>query len=229
MNFLELVCSGANAEAVYTILAAILHQGNVTFEAESSGQAVVNSMEHLDRACHLLGVNSEELAKALCNPKVLVGNEWVAKGQTPTQAKLANHAALKSVYKRLFNWLVSLVNVQSSLDNSRRNSIGILDCPGFVSAEENGFESLCVNYTNELLQRAFNEQTFRLEQELYSTEQLQWDHVDFGQLDYDALDLVEKPEGIFGILEEECLFPKSSDATFKDKLFQQNWYSETPI
>ena len=31
-----------------------------------------------------------------------------------------------------------------------------------------------------------------------------------------------KPMGIFSILEEECMFPKASDATFKNKLYDQH-------
>lgn len=33
---------------------------------------------------------------------------------------------------------------------------------------------------------------------------------------------VSKPMGIFSILEEECMFPKSSDASFKNKLYDQH-------
>lgn len=34
--------------------------------------------------------------------------------------------------------------------------------------------------------------------------------------------LVSKPMGIFSILEEECMFPKSSDTSFKNKLYDQH-------
>lgn len=33
---------------------------------------------------------------------------------------------------------------------------------------------------------------------------------------------VSKPMGIFSILEEECMFPKSSDTSFKNKLYDQH-------
>merc|ERR1711879_1021449 len=33
-----------------------------------------------------------------------------------------------------------------------------------------------------------------------------------------CIELIEKPLGIMSILEEECMFPKASDKTYKDKL-----------
>ena len=35
-----------------------------------------------------------------------------------------------------------------------------------------------------------------------------------------TIELIEKPLGIMSILEEECMFPKASDKTYKDKLVQ---------
>ncbi|CAL8284029.1 unnamed protein product [Boreogadus saida] len=37
-----------------------------------------------------------------------------------------------------------------------------------------------------------------------------------------CIELIEKPMGIFSILEEECMFPKSSDVSFKNKLYDQH-------
>ena len=43
-----------------------------------------------------------------------------------------------------------------------------------------------------------------------------------------CIDLIEKPMGLFSILEEECMFPKSSDDTFKNKLYD-NHMGKSPI
>merc|ERR1712142_848435 len=37
-----------------------------------------------------------------------------------------------------------------------------------------------------------------------------------------TIELIEKPLGIMSILEEECMFPKATDMTFRDKLMQQH-------
>ena len=46
--------------------------------------------------------------------------------------------------------------------------------------------------------------------------------IDFGMDLAITIELIEKPLGIMSILEEECMFPKATDMTFKDKLFQQH-------
>ena len=46
--------------------------------------------------------------------------------------------------------------------------------------------------------------------------------VDFGMDLAATLDLIEKPMGILAILEEECMFPKASDSTFKEKLYSNH-------
>lgn len=38
-----------------------------------------------DKAAYLMGLNSADLLKALCYPRVKVGNEYVTKGQTVQQ------------------------------------------------------------------------------------------------------------------------------------------------
>ena len=63
---------------------------------------------------------------------------------------------------------------------------------------------------------------FVLEQEEYKKEGIQWEMMNFG-LDLQAcIDLIEKPLGIFSILEEECIVPKATDKTFQEKLYSNH-------
>lgn len=43
-----------------------------------------------DKAAYLMGLNSADMLKALCYPRVKVGNEYVTKGQTVQQVRNSN-------------------------------------------------------------------------------------------------------------------------------------------
>jgi myosin heavy subunit len=83
----------------------------------------------------------------------------------------------------------------------------------------NTFEQLCINYTNERLQQFFNHHMFVLEQEEYKKEGIQWEFINFGMDLQACIELIEKPMGILSILEEQCMFPKADDKSFKEMLF----------
>ncbi|KFM70740.1 Unconventional myosin-Vb, partial [Stegodyphus mimosarum] len=61
---------------------------------------------------------------------------------------------------------------------------------------------------------------FKLEQEEYVREQIEWKFIDF----YDnqpCIDLIESKLGILDLLDEECKMPKGTDETWCQKLFSQ--------
>merc|ERR1719403_228866 len=96
--------------------------------------------------------------------------------------------------------------------------IGVLDIAGFEIFDYNGFEQICINYVNEKLQQFFNQHMFTLEQEMYVKEGLDWANVDFGMDLQPCINMFEKPMAFLAIFEEESLFPKATDQTFKEKL-----------
>ena len=50
-----------------------------------------------DKIGYLLGLNSADMLKALCYPRVKVGNEYVTKGQTVTQVTKITQKDIKSL------------------------------------------------------------------------------------------------------------------------------------
>ena len=231
MNF-----SDKDQSAVLKTIAAILHLGNISVVRESArGDQASLAPEALlaaDRACRLLGVQTEPFVQGLLHPRVKAGREWVEKVQTPEQVQSAIDALAKGIYERGFGDLVTRINRQ--LDRGGRNIddnyfIGVLDIAGFEIFDHNSFEQLCINYTNEKLQQFFNHHMFVLEQEEYAREQIEWQFIDFGKDLQPTIDLIELPNpiGIFSCLDEDSVMPKATDKTFTEKL-NSLWDRKTP-
>ncbi|RXM30796.1 Myosin-7 [Acipenser ruthenus] len=208
---------------VYKLTGAIMHYGNMKFKTKQrEEQAEADGTEDADKAAYLMGLNSADIVKALCHPRVKVGNEWVTKGQNVQQVNYSIGALAKSVYEKMFNWMVVRINQSLDTKQARQYFIGVLDIAGFEIFDFNSFEQLCINFTNEKLQQFFNHHMFVLEQEEYKKEGIEWEFIDFGMDLQACIDLIEKPMGIMSILEEECMFPKASDMTFKAKLYDNH-------
>uniref|UniRef100_A0A669Q6K5 Myosin heavy chain 1 n=1 Tax=Phasianus colchicus TaxID=9054 RepID=A0A669Q6K5_PHACC len=196
--------------AIYKLTGAVMHYGNLKFkQKQREEQAEPDGTEVADKAAYLMGLNSADLLKALCYPRVKVGNEYVTKGQTVQQVRN--------------NWHILLyILIFLLLHSSLQYFIGVLDIAGFEIFDFNSLEQLCINFTNEKLQQFFNHHMFVLEQEEYKKEGIEWEFIDFGMDLAACIELIEKPMGIFSILEEECMFPKATDTSFKNKLYDQH-------
>uniref|UniRef100_A0A8C9YBG5 Myosin-7 n=1 Tax=Sander lucioperca TaxID=283035 RepID=A0A8C9YBG5_SANLU len=209
--------------SVYKLTGAIMHHGNMKFKTKQrEEQAEADGTEDADKVAYLMGLNSADLIKGLCHPRVKVGNEWVTKGQNVAQVNYAIGALSKAVYEKMFLWMVIRINQSLETRQPRQYFIGVLDIAGFEIFDFNTFEQLCINFTNEKLQQFFNHHMFVLEQEEYKKEGIEWTFIDFGMDLQACIDLIEKPMGIMSILEEECMFPKASDTTFKTKLYDNH-------
>ncbi|NXN07687.1 MYH1B protein, partial [Indicator maculatus] len=209
--------------AIYKLTGAVMHYGNLKFkQKQREEQAEPDGTEVADKAAYLMGLNSAELLKALCYPRVKVGNEYVTKGQTVQQVYNSVGALAKAVFEKMFLWMVVRINQQLDTKQPRQHFIGVLDIAGFEIFDFNSLEQLCINFTNEKLQQFFNHHMFVLEQEEYKKEGIEWEFIDFGMDLAACIELIEKPMGIFSILEEECMFPKATDTSFKNKLYDQH-------
>ncbi|XP_028904629.1 myosin-1 isoform X4 [Ornithorhynchus anatinus] len=209
--------------SIYKLTGAVMHYGNMKFkQKQREEQAEPDGTEVADKAAYLQSLNSADLLKALCYPRVKVGNEFVTKGQTVQQVINSVGALAKAVYEKMFLWMVTRINQQLDTKQPRQYFIGVLDIAGFEIFDFNSLEQLCINFTNEKLQQFFNHHMFVLEQEEYKKEGIEWEFIDFGMDLAACIELIEKPMGIFSILEEECMFPKATDTSFKNKLYDQH-------
>lgn len=103
-----------------------------------------------------MGLNSADLLKGLCHPRVKVGNEYVTKGQSVQQVYYSIGALAKSVYEKMFNWMVTRINATLETKQPRQYFIGVLDIAGFeifdVSLQALGWDTTCSSPTHSDLQ-----------------------------------------------------------------------------
>ncbi|XP_030554862.1 myosin heavy chain, muscle isoform X9 [Drosophila novamexicana] len=217
-------------EDVYKITAAVMHMGGMKFKQRGrEEQAEQDGEEEGGRVSKLFGCDTAELYKNLLKPRIKVGNEFVTQGRNVQQVTNSIGALCKGVFDRLFKWLVKKCNETLDTKQKRQHFIGVLDIAGFEIFDYNGFEQLCINFTNEKLQQFFNHHMFVLEQEEYKKEGIEWAFIDFGMDLLACIDLIEKPMGILSILEEESMFPKATDQTFSEKLTNTHLGKSAPF
>ncbi|XP_058815431.1 myosin heavy chain, muscle isoform X20 [Topomyia yanbarensis] len=215
---------------IYRITAAVMHMGGMKFKQKGrEEQAEADGTEEGDRVAKLLGVVTEDLYKNLLKPRIKVGAEFVTKGQNKDQVTNAVGALCKGIFDRVFKWLVKKCNETLDTKQKRAQFIGVLDIAGFEIFDYNGFEQLCINFTNEKLQQFFNHHMFVLEQEEYKREGINWAFIDFGMDLLACIEMIEKPMGILSILEEESMFPKATDQTFAEKLMTNHLGKSAPF
>uniref|UniRef100_A0A8C5Z5Z3 Myosin VIIA n=1 Tax=Marmota marmota marmota TaxID=9994 RepID=A0A8C5Z5Z3_MARMA len=212
------------------LLAAILHLGNLQYEArtfENLDACEVLFSPSLTTAASLLEVNPPNLMGCLTSRTLITRGETVSTPLSMEQALDVRDAFVKGIYGRLFVWIVDKINVaiykppSQEVKNSRR-SIGLLDIFGFENFTVNSFEQLCINFANEHLQQFFVRHVFKLEQEEYDLESIDWLHIEFTD-NQDALDMIaNKPMNIISLIDEESKFPKGTDTTMLYKLNSQH-------
>ncbi|KFQ84771.1 Unconventional myosin-Vb, partial [Phoenicopterus ruber ruber] len=218
--FLLLGVPEAEQLELFSVLAAILHLGNVMVRSRERRSVPLQPADKaLGLFCALLGIEASQVMRWLCHRKLVTAGETYLKPLSRQQALDSRDALAKHMYGQVFRWMVSRVNRALRSLEGHRTSIGILDIYGFEMFELNSFEQFCINYANEKLQQLFNLHVFKLEQEEYVTEEIPWVFIDFCD-NQPCIELIEGRLGILDLLNEECKMPQGSDGSWAQKLYQ---------
>lgn len=213
-------------EEIKSLIAAVLHLGNIQF-SEEGNYAKVHNREFLEYPAYLLGIDQKFLEKKITSRTM--DSKWGGKSEKTEvtfnveQAEFTRDALSKALYSRLFDYLVDSVNKAMVKDRDEIN-IGILDIYGFEIFENNGFEQFCINYVNEKLQQIFIELTLKAEQEEYVQEGIKWTPIDYfnNKIVCDLIESKKNPTGIMCILDDVCAtmhaVSEGADQTLLQKL-----------
>eukprot|EP00013_Stygamoeba_regulata_P010187 CAMPEP_0177679212 /NCGR_PEP_ID=MMETSP0447-20121125/29476_1 /TAXON_ID=0 /ORGANISM="Stygamoeba regulata, Strain BSH-02190019" /LENGTH=948 /DNA_ID=CAMNT_0019188375 /DNA_START=114 /DNA_END=2960 /DNA_ORIENTATION=- len=203
---------------IFEILAAILHLGNIKVDKAGEKGAISENDPGLVAAAELLQMPPAVLKKGLLEKQVTMGAEKITMNLSVEQASASRDALAKVLYSNLFDWLISRMNAIIHRADAT-NFMGILDIFGFENFAVNSFEQFCINFANERLQHFFNHHIFKMEQEEYDREKIDWSSIDFKD-NQKCIDLIEgmRPPGILPLLDEDSRFPKATDVTFLQKI-----------
>ncbi|KAF3925630.1 Myosin-2 [Orbilia brochopaga] len=206
---------------IWKLLAALLHLGNATIGG--TGSATLSTTDaSFAKASSLLGVDPSLFAKWMTKKQRVTGTDKIISDLTPKQGIVVKDSVAKYIYASLFDWLVVTINSRllpvDVLDRIK-GFIGVLDIYGFEHFKKNSFEQFCINYANEKLQQSFNQHVFKLEQEEYVREEIDWKFIDFSD-NQPCIDLIEGKLGVLSLLDEESRLLGGSDNSLVIKLDQ---------
>ncbi|KAI7872335.1 P-loop containing nucleoside triphosphate hydrolase protein [Spinellus fusiger] len=204
---------------IFRLLAALLHLGDI--QVTGRGDAMLSESDPaLLTATRLLGIDHNEFRKWIIRKQIITRNEKIVTNLSPTQAAVVKDSVAKYIYANLFDWLVNIINDSLSCpdDSNVCNFIGVLDIYGFEHFKKNSFEQFCINYANEKLQQQFNQHVFKLEQEEYIQEKINWTFIEFSD-NQKCIELIEAKMGVLSLLDEESRLPSGTDQGFIQKLY----------
>ncbi|ORZ20537.1 P-loop containing nucleoside triphosphate hydrolase protein [Absidia repens] len=205
---------------LFQLLAALLHMGNI--EIGGRGDAMIAEDDSsLLLTTKLLGIKTSEFRKWIVRRQITTRSEKIVTNLSPAQAQVVRDSVAKHIYSTLFDWLVNIVNDTLSCPSAESVAtfIGVLDIYGFEHFKKNSFEQFCINYANEKLQQQFNQHVFKLEQEEYVREEINWKFIDFSD-NQKCIEMIEAKLGILSLLDEESRLPSGTDQAFCNKLYQ---------
>lgn len=206
---------------IYQILASLLHLGNIEIKATRNDALLSSDEPNLVKAAELLGIDANSFAKWIVKKQIITRSEKIVSNLNHKQALVARDSVAKYIYSALFDWLVSYINndlCKPEIAKEMKTFIGVLDIYGFEHFEKNSFEQFCINYANEKLQQEFNQHVFKLEQEEYIKEKIEWSFIEFSD-NQPCIDLIEKKLGILSLLDEESRLPAGSDESWINKMY----------
>ncbi|KAG5496448.1 hypothetical protein JKF63_02750 [Porcisia hertigi] len=207
-------------QALFRVLAAILHLMEVEFKEDRNDKAQIVSETPLKTGCELLGVDQAKIRECFL---VRGKTSLVTLLASKSEAETLRNALCKALYVGLFDRLIEFVNaaIRPQVDCSKCKYIGLLDIFGFENFKRNSFEQLCINYANESLQNHYNKYTFINDEEECRQEGIDLPKIEFPDNSECIKMFDAKRTGIFSMLDEECHFKGGNTDRFTTNLWEQ--------
>ena len=212
---------------IFSVLVGILYLGNIEFINQQGAILITEeTKEDFKTASEFIGLDQQSLLKILTIRKMAdpLSKKEIDKAMNIDQVYSCRDTISKTLYARMFDWIIKKINNAISSNQEKEKNlkikrIGILDIFGFEIFEENSFEQMCINYANERLQQFFNNHIFKMEQEEYMREKIDWSQVTFKD-NKDIIELIDNPQkSIFALLDSQGFIKNTNDRKLKDTIY----------
>ncbi|XP_037732773.1 unconventional myosin-Ia isoform X2 [Drosophila subpulchrella] len=207
LDVLGLSCEESNS--IFRVIAVVLKLGNFIFvpitNIDGTEGCQVSNVYEVQETAQLLNIEAQILINCLTRANSSnSAQEDVGCEMDARQAAINRNTLCRTLYSRLFTWLVNKIN-ESLKSTQREKNLALLDFYGFEVLEHNSFEQFAINYSAEKIHQNFVYHILRSEQELYIREGLEWSRIDY--FDNESIcELIDKPSyGILSLINESHL------------------------
>ncbi|XP_044315135.1 unconventional myosin-Ia isoform X2 [Drosophila rhopaloa] len=207
LDVLGLGCEESNS--IFRVIAVVLKLGNFIFvpitNIDGTEGCQVSNVYEVQETAQLLNIEAQILINCLTRANSSnSAQEDVGCEMDARQAATNRNTLCRTLYSRLFTWLVNKIN-ESLKSTQREKNLALLDFYGFEVLEHNSFEQFAINYSAEKIHQNFVFHILRSEQELYIREGLEWSRIDY--FDNESIcELIDKPSyGILSLINESHL------------------------
>ncbi|XP_068152516.1 unconventional myosin-Ia isoform X4 [Drosophila tropicalis] len=207
LDVLGLCCDEINS--IFRVIAVVLKLGNFIFvpvtNIDGTEGCQVSNVYEVQETAQLLNLEAQVLINCLTRANSSnSSHEDVGSEMDARQAASNRNTLCRTLYSRLFTWLVNKIN-ETLKSNQREKNLALLDFYGFEVLDHNSFEQFAINYSAEKIHQNFVFHVLRSEQELYMREGLEWSRIDY--FDNESIcELIDKPSyGILSLINESHL------------------------
>eukprot|EP00658_Telonema_sp_P-2_P019934 TRINITY_DN1783_c0_g1_i1.p1 TRINITY_DN1783_c0_g1~~TRINITY_DN1783_c0_g1_i1.p1 ORF type:complete len:1404 (+),score=419.27 TRINITY_DN1783_c0_g1_i1:184-4395(+) len=209
------------ADQIWSVMAAILHLGDLTFEAVEQNVMNVTPAITVRTIAGLLSVDPIELTHTLSHLGQDPNRKSMGSRHRPeVMAEMARDALARILYDRMFNFLIQRLNDCTCADVSKA-LVAVLDPAGAILTDEQSkgnFQTLLRNYGHERMCHTFTTLMFTNHQTRMRAEGI----VPLTDLEAPdmagRIELLEKKGGIFSIIDEIQSLPQATPAALYQKM-----------
>lgn len=181
-------------------------------------QSMIDIVNKLEKDLIFLDTTPNKLLDSFTKKVFTIANEEIIKSLEYPDIEVVIKSYSEDIYSELFDFIIDKINNKLGVVSDKY--VSILDIFGFEIFQQNGYEQLCINYTNEILQNIYNKNVLENEQVEYEKEGIDWNYIEYNS-NKDILSLFHSKLCLFGIINEQSILSSGTDKNIYSNINKQ--------